>query len=202
VSDARPRVSTEFGVGQKRPVAAGGASPDGTETSEPLGGDALGNDAFLCEGPRVPRLGGARACVWLALALMIGGSAVPPRAPDDWQVTATGDGCALQPVDSGASCPCESLPATLRRVLALPLPLDRATRDDLELLPGIGPSRARAIVTAREQRGFDSVAELERVPGIGPKTVEALTPQLFVGAADPACATSPWIIRSAARRPD
>lgn len=52
-----------------------------------------------------------------------------------------------------------------------------ATPAELQLLPGIGPARARAIVEERQQRGpFDSVEDLARVHGIGPVTVERLRP--------------------------
>jgi DNA uptake protein ComE-like DNA-binding protein len=47
---------------------------------------------------------------------------------------------------------------------------NRADAASLELLSGIGPARAEAIVAARCMRPFDSVADLERVPGIGPVT--------------------------------
>jgi competence protein ComEA len=45
----------------------------------------------------------------------------------------------------------------------------------LETIPGIGPTRAAAIVSYREQAGgFDSVDQLLEVQGIGPATLEAL----------------------------
>ena len=48
--------------------------------------------------------------------------------------------------------------------------LNRAGADLLETLPGIGHKRAAAILRARGERPFATVAEIERVPGIGPKT--------------------------------
>ncbi len=61
--------------------------------------------------------------------------------------------------------------------------LDRATVEDLELLPGIGPSIARRIVESRESEGpFPTVDALDRVKGIGPRTVERLRPFVEVGA--------------------
>jgi competence protein ComEA len=52
------------------------------------------------------------------------------------------------------------------------LNLNRATRAELEALPGIGAVRASAIVEYREQHGgFRSVEELLEVPGLGPATV-------------------------------
>ena len=52
-------------------------------------------------------------------------------------------------------------------------------------LPGVGPSRANAIVTYREdfeketgRRAFESAADLTKVKGIGPKTTEKIGPWL------------------------
>jgi competence ComEA-like helix-hairpin-helix protein len=57
--------------------------------------------------------------------------------------------------------------------------LNSATTSDLDALPGIGPSRAAAILQYREQHGrFSSVDELERVPGFGPAAVSRLRPRL------------------------
>ena len=56
-------------------------------------------------------------------------------------------------------------------------------RDDaatLEVLPGIGATRAKAILDARAQRPFASVAELGRVPGIGATTLARIAPYLAI----------------------
>jgi len=45
--------------------------------------------------------------------------------------------------------------------------LNRATREDLESLPGVGPATAEAIVSFRDANGpFKSVEDLMRIPGI------------------------------------
>ena len=49
--------------------------------------------------------------------------------------------------------------------------VNSASPAELETLPGIGPSKAAAIIV---NRPFDSVDDLERVPGIGAKTIEQL----------------------------
>ncbi|CAL8968862.1 hypothetical protein TESS_TESS_01764 [Tessaracoccus sp. O5.2] len=60
--------------------------------------------------------------------------------------------------------------------------LNRATADDLEELPGIGPVTAEAIIAWREENGpFTVVEELQEVSGIGPKTFEKLQPLVRVG---------------------
>ncbi|MDF2720455.1 MAG: competence ComEA helix-hairpin-helix repeat region domain protein [Paenibacillus sp.] len=60
--------------------------------------------------------------------------------------------------------------------------LNRATAADLEKLPGIGPSKANAIIQYRQAQGpFTSVEQLKNVKGIGDKTLETLKPFLSVG---------------------
>ena len=57
--------------------------------------------------------------------------------------------------------------------------VNTATAEQLELLPGIGPARARAILELRRARGgFKSVEELEEVDGIGPAALERLRPHV------------------------
>lgn len=63
----------------------------------------------------------------------------------------------------------------IRFVEAAPLDLNRATVEELEELPGIGPVLAARIVAFREENGpFASVEDLCQVPGIGPETLDAL----------------------------
>jgi competence protein ComEA len=46
--------------------------------------------------------------------------------------------------------------------------LNTASADELETLPGIGPTLAAAIIEERERNGsFHNVDDLNRVPGIG-----------------------------------
>ncbi len=53
--------------------------------------------------------------------------------------------------------------------------LNAATESDLTTLPGIGPSKAKAILEYRQQNGrFKSVDDLKNVTGIGEKTFEKL----------------------------
>ncbi len=53
-------------------------------------------------------------------------------------------------------------------VFSIPLDLNRVSVEDLCLIPGIGESLAKEIVTYRKrQRGFRSVEELKNVKGIG-----------------------------------
>jgi competence protein ComEA len=74
-----------------------------------------------------------------------------------------------------------SLSQGQRRVIGLPLELNRATAEELDALPGIGPKLAARIVEDRSARGpFPSVAALERVSGIGPGKLRSLAGQVTV----------------------
>ncbi len=63
------------------------------------------------------------------------------------------------------------------------LNLNSATAEQLdELLPGIGPEKARRIVEWRNTYGpFQSLDQLLEVSGIGPKTLENIRPFLTLG---------------------
>jgi competence protein ComEA len=59
------------------------------------------------------------------------------------------------------------------------LNLNTATLDELTRLPGIGPSRAHAILELRAKlNGFKKLDDLMRVKGIGRKTFRKLEPLL------------------------
>ena len=56
-----------------------------------------------------------------------------------------------------------------------PVNLNTASADDLDTLPGVGPSTAEAILAYRDQHGpFASVDDLSNVRGIGPAKLDAL----------------------------
>jgi len=55
--------------------------------------------------------------------------------------------------------------------------INNATLSELETLPGIGPSKAAAIMA---NRPYATVEDLERVPGIGARTMEQLRPLVTV----------------------
>ena len=55
--------------------------------------------------------------------------------------------------------------------------VNTATAEQLTLLPGIGESKARAILDRRkEQGGFKTVDELVEVKGIGPAALDKIRP--------------------------
>ncbi len=49
--------------------------------------------------------------------------------------------------------------------------INEASSDQLQLLPGVGPSRAEAIVSYRKSHPFKRVEELTRIKGIGRKSL-------------------------------
>lgn len=59
--------------------------------------------------------------------------------------------------------------------------LNQASLQELISLPGIGESKAEAIIRYREEAGaFKRVEDLESVPGFGAKTVERLKDRLII----------------------
>ena len=63
-----------------------------------------------------------------------------------------------------------------------PLDINRATAEELQRLPGIGPALADQIVRTRERRGsFASSDDLRAVPGIGPRKLDGIRDLITVG---------------------
>ena len=59
--------------------------------------------------------------------------------------------------------------------------INKATSEELQELPGIGPSKADAIVQKREELGsFQTIEDLKEVTGIGEKTFEKLRESITV----------------------
>jgi competence protein ComEA len=65
---------------------------------------------------------------------------------------------------------------------AEPIDVNRASAEELQRLPGVGPVMAARIVAERQKKPFASVEELRRVSGIGPKTLEKLRPYVRTSA--------------------
>jgi comEA protein len=61
--------------------------------------------------------------------------------------------------------------------------INKASAAELATLPGIGDSKAQAIVEHRAADPFETIEDLKKVKGIGDKTFESLRPHLMVSEA-------------------
>ena len=78
----------------------------------------------------------------------------------------------------GAAPPPEQGPPTVERDTRINI--NEAGVEALVALPGIGPSRAQAIISEREKRRFRRVEDIMRVPGIGRKTFSRIRASIRV----------------------
>lgn len=129
---------------------------------------ARGDDALRAAG------GAARDAdlrrVNLAAPLHDGEQLVIPRVGERVPVTV-----ATAPAGSGGSTSDRGSPATQL------IDINRATANELERLPGVGPSTAKAIVDHRSRNGpFGSVDDLLKVRGIGPAKLGEIRPWVKV----------------------
>ena len=95
--------------------------------------------------------------------------------------------CAALPIAPGEPRPVSAAPprsGAARLLWGLPLDLNHEDERTLQALPGIGPSRARAIAAGRP---FCRPSDLARVPGIGPVTLRRLAGQVAASGSNAAC---------------
>lgn len=75
---------------------------------------------------------------------------------------------------------CVSLPSTAWAQAIAPINVNTADEELLAELPGIGPTRATAIIEERDTNGpFENADALTRVNGIGPATVDRMRDQVI-----------------------
>ncbi len=70
--------------------------------------------------------------------------------------------------------------ATSESTESAPIDLNSASAEQLASLPGIGPSKAAAIVSFRERRPFRRVEDILRVRGIGRATFRSIRDRIHV----------------------
>jgi comEA protein len=69
------------------------------------------------------------------------------------------------------------------QIVSSKININEATVEQLDQLPGIGPSKAKAIVAYREKEGsFAVIEDIMKVKGIGPKIFAKIKDQLSVSA--------------------
>lgn len=103
---------------------------------------------------------------------------------DSWQVVST-----IESKPSGESTPdaanerrqgwqhLQKIPPELALFFNHPLSLRTCRQEDLEILPGIGPRVASAIIATRLKKGhLSSPKDLLDVPGIGPSLLQRILP--------------------------
>lgn len=123
----------------------------------------------------------ARAAFWLAAAFFL--TAVPwPEPPPRPLCSAPAQAAARDGHTTAVRCDGRGAPLAgpARLLFGQRLDPNRADAEALEVLPGVGPVRAAAIVAERERRPFARVEDLRRVRGIGPVTLRRIAPFLGV----------------------
>jgi competence protein ComEA len=141
--------------------------------------------------------GERRALFFLAAVAILGAGARACRARRV-SVDTTGLANQIEAVDSIKSRPrtagrgLRQEPAAGSPLPAARVDLDVATADEIEKLPGIGPSLARRVVQDRDANGqFGCLRALDRVKGVGPGLLARLDSLVTFSAAGVAPCVSP-----------
>jgi competence protein ComEA len=75
----------------------------------------------------------------------------------------------------------EPLDPPKMKVLSIPININTAKTEELNILPGVGPITAQAIIDFRETHGKFSVLEdLLKIKGIGPKKFASIRPHITI----------------------
>ncbi|WP_371481584.1 helix-hairpin-helix domain-containing protein [Kitasatospora sp. NBC_00315] len=170
-------------AGPDEPVPAGPESSGaaGPETSGVAGPESTGAAVVVVDiagRVRIPGLrelpGGSR----VADALRAAGGALPDTdttALNLARVLADGEQILVGAPESGIPL----APPGAAGPTSGPVSLNRATPEQLDALPGVGPTLARRIITFRQAHGpFRSLDQLRQVSGIGERTLAEMKPLL------------------------
>jgi hypothetical protein len=106
-----------------------------------------------------------------ALSALLARAGLPSRCGDATGNLAARDGDRLEVALESCELRRARMPGPQLRLLGLAIDVNRASVEDLEALPGVGPVMAARILDARP---FQTLDELREVSGIGPRRFAAL----------------------------
>jgi competence protein ComEA len=85
------------------------------------------------------------------------------------------------PLQDGVQVDVPGVPA-MSRIVSQRININTATADELDDLPGIGPTAAQSIIDYRLANGpFQTIQDIQNVPGIGPSTFDRIKDYITVG---------------------
>ncbi len=106
-------------------------------------------------------------CIALIISLGVGLTTVPA------------DSFAKDTAKETTASKLKSSTSKSTKAVTSPVNINTASKADLQLLPGVGPVTADAIIAHRKANGkFKSAKDLLSVKGIGEKTLKKMTPLL------------------------
>ncbi|MBP8645407.1 MAG: helix-hairpin-helix domain-containing protein [Syntrophobacteraceae bacterium] len=133
-----------------------------------LAGDIANPGIYSADGPRVTLLD----------ALRMGGGLKGGdlwEIPPEHQSTEIRNGRKIHVSRSSShawTVRLELMNARTCLILGNKLDLNRASEEELALIPGMHPEFASAIVRRRAREPWRGIEELQEIPGVGPKTVQ------------------------------
>ncbi|MDQ6797039.1 MAG: helix-hairpin-helix domain-containing protein [Actinomycetota bacterium] len=177
-----PRAGSGPGPGNAQPAVGDGQGASGGGTDQPAGTVTVHAAGAVAK----PGLYVVPSRARVADVLAAAGGALADANVDQLNLAAKltdaeriyvprkGEAPAALPADSpGAGVPTGNGVGTP----AGPIDLNTADATQLDVLPGVGPTTAKAIVTYRSTHGrFRSVTDLLGVPGIGPAKLDTIRP--------------------------
>ncbi len=94
----------------------------------------------------------------------------------------------------------QKLDAVTQEDVVIKVDIRSASTTELSTLPGVGPKRAAAIISYREQSQFQTTLELMKIKGIGQKTFDKMRPNLIFFGADSTAVVEPDMVKSTTKK--